>query len=110
MSFSWTYLTRRFVLMNYRDYIAVSLITSYVGTKYVKWVSESDDNLWTMQHVYTHDESDIAYREEFNKTDGAVKREHAYKYAARIRQMRAEREREAALDAYNFLNGKNHTL
>ena len=110
MSFSWTYLTRRFWMQNYRDVVAVSLIGSYVAGKYVKSISESDDNLWTMQHIYTHDESDISYRETNNRTDGAVKREKALAYAAKIKQMRAEREREAQLDAFNYLNGKNHSL
>ena len=26
---SWTYLTRRFIGMNYRDYIAMGIITTY---------------------------------------------------------------------------------
>jgi hypothetical protein len=29
MSFSWNYLTRRFLLQNYRDYIAMTMIGSY---------------------------------------------------------------------------------
>jgi len=67
----------------------------------------NDDNDWINQRVYTHDESDITYRETGNKTDGAVKREHAMKYAEKIKKMRAVKEREQALDAYNYLNGKN---
>lgn len=110
MSFSWTYLTRRFLLQNYRDYIAASIVISYVGSKYMKKVTTANDNAWVMQHVYTHDESDIVFQEETNMTDGAVKRDKALKYAAKIRQLRAEREREAALDAYNYLNGKDHAL
>ena len=60
-----------------------------------------------MQRVYTHDESDIQYREVTNRTDGAVKREHAIRYAEKIKLLRAQKEREAALDAFNYLNGKN---
>jgi len=45
-----------------------------------------------------------------NRTDGAVKREHAIRYAEKIKKLRAEREREAALDAFNYLNGKNLQL
>jgi len=60
--------------------------------------------------VYTHDESDIAYREVTNRTDGAVKREHAISYAEKIKKMRAERERAAALDAFNYLNRKKLEL
>jgi hypothetical protein len=45
-----------------------------------------------------------------NRTDGAVKREHAMKYAEKIKKLRADKEREAALDAFNYLNGKNLTI
>ena len=48
-----------------------------------------------MQHIYTDDESDIAYREITNKTDGAVRRKHAFAYVEKIKTMRAERERAA---------------
>ncbi len=36
-----------------------------------------------------------------------MKREHAMRYAEKIKKLRAEKEREAALDAFNYLNGKN---
>ena len=107
MSFSWTYLTRRFVGMNYRDYAAMMIVGTYSVGQVFRRVAQNDDNLWTRQQVYTHDETDIRYRETTNRTDGAVKREHAFKYAAKIRQMRAERERAAQLDAFNYLHGKN---
>ena len=107
MSFSWTYLTRRFLFMNYRDMLAMSIVGTYVTGSYFKKVAADDDNRWIMQRVYTHDESDMTYRETTNRTDGAVKREHAMRYAEKIKKLRAEREREAALDAFNYLNGKN---
>jgi hypothetical protein len=110
MSFSWTYLTRRFLFQNYRDFIALSIIGSYVTGAHFRKISQKDDNEWVMQQVYTHDESDIQYREVTNRTDGAVKREHAMKYAEKIKKLRAEREREAALDAFNYLNGKNLSI
>ena len=110
MSFSWTYLTRRFWLQNYRDYAAVGIVTSYAIGSFFAGVSQSSDNVWVMQRVYTHDESDINYRESTNRTDGAVKREHALKYAEKIKSMRAERERAAALDAFNYLNKKELEL
>ena len=95
MSFSWTYLTRRFVLMNYRDYAAVGLISSYgVGTIATHF-AEKMDNDWALQHVYTDDETDISYREVTNKTDGAVKRKLGMAYREKILQMRADKEREA---------------
>ena len=107
MSFSWTYLTRRFLLQNYRDMLAVTIVGTYVVGAHFKGIAEADDNNWVMQRVYTHDESDIKYREQTNRTDGAVKREHAIKYSEKIKKLRAERERVQALDAYNYLNGKN---
>ena len=63
-----------------------------------------------MQHIYTDDESDITYRNQTNKTDGAVKRKIIMNYATKIRLMRAEKERAAQLDAFNYLNGKNLQL
>lgn len=85
MGFSWTYLTRRFWLMNYRDFVAMGMISSYGFSHYLRWVSEKADNTWTFQRVYTDDESDIAYREANNKADSAVKRERAIKYAEKIK-------------------------
>ena len=63
-----------------------------------------------MQRLYTNDETDIEFREQKNKTDGAVRREKTLKFAAKIRELRALREREMMLDAYNHLNGKNHSI
>lgn len=85
MSFSWTYLTRRFLLLNYRDMLAVTIVGTYVAGHHLRSVAEANDNNWLRQHIYNHDESDIQYREQTNRTDGAVKREHAIKYAAKIR-------------------------
>ena len=94
MSFSWTYLTRRYVFMNYRDYAAVGLIGSYGVGSMITYFAENDDNEWTMQHVYTDDETDISYREVTNKTDGAVKRKLGLAYRDKIHALRAEKERE----------------
>lgn len=110
MSFSWTYLTRRFWMQNYRDYAAVGIVTSYVMGHVFSGIAAGHDDIWVRQRVYTHDESDITYREVTNRTDGAVKREHAMRYAEKIKGMRAERERAASLDAYNFLNNKSLEL
>lgn len=110
MSFSWTYLTRRFLLQNYRDTLAITIMSTYVLGNGLKYVTNTDDNNWARQTAYIHDESDIGYREMTNRTDQAVKREHAIRYAEKIKKMRAERERAAALDAFNYLNGKNLTL
>lgn len=95
MSFSWTYLTRRFLLQNYRDYMAMTMIGSYgVGT-WITYESKKRDNEHCMQHIYTDDESDFTYRNVTNKTDGAVKRKIALAYTDKIKQMRADKERAA---------------
>ena len=107
---SWNYFTRRFLLQNYRDYLATIMVTTYVLGVTVRHWQSTDDNLWARQRVYTHDESDIRYKETTNRTDVAVKREHALKYAEKIKKLRAEKEREAALDAFNYLNKKNLSL
>lgn len=110
MSFSWTYLTRRFWMQNYRDYAAIGLVASYgVGKTLQHWAKSSDNN-WVNQRVYINDESDIRYRETTNKTDGSIKREHAMRYAEKIKKMRAERERAMHLDAFNYLNKKSLEL
>ena len=95
-------------MMNYRDYVAMGMISSWFAAKWMSYNSQYDDNEWTFQRVYTDDESDQSYKLVTNKTDGAVKRERAVAYAEKIRSMRAEREREMALDAYNYLYQTNH--
>ena len=109
MSTSWTYLTRRFILQNYRDYVCATIVCSYALGVTLQYLAHADDDQWSRQRVYTHDESDIRYKETSNRTDGAVKREHAIRYAEKIKLMRAQKEREAALDAFNYLNNKNLT-
>jgi hypothetical protein len=58
-----------------------------------------------MQHIFTDDESDISFRDNTNKTDGAIKRKISVAYADKIHRMRAEKERAAQLDAFNFFHG-----
>jgi hypothetical protein len=110
MSLSWTYITRRFILQNYRDAIAVGIIGSFFSAKFLNYVSQSGDNEFMRCRLYTNDETDIEYREAHNKTDAAVRREKVMRFAKEIKAARAEKEREQQLDAYNFLNGKNHTI
>ena len=110
MGFSHTYLTKRFFFQNYRDWTAMAFIGSYIMAQMMSALTVKSDNDWVMQHIYTDDESDISYRNQSNKTDGAVRRKIILSYAAKIRQMRAEKEREAQLDAFNYLNGTNLKL
>jgi hypothetical protein len=44
--------------------------------------------------LYTDDETDISYRDAGNKTDAAVKREKLMKFAQKVKDARAQRERE----------------
>ena len=59
MSLSWTYITRRFILMNYRDAIAMSIIGSFFTSKFLNYVSQTNDNEWTRSRIYTEDETDV---------------------------------------------------
>jgi hypothetical protein len=110
MSLSWTYLTRRFAGMNYRDFVAVSMIGSFMTSQYLSYHAKQDDNTFIMQRVYTTDQSSMAFRDSINQTDAAVKRDHAMRYATQVKQLRAEKEREMALDAFNYLNKKELSL
>ena len=62
-----------------------------------------------LTRLYTHDESDIEFREAHNMTDAAVRRDKTLAFAARIKEERAKAERQLMLEAYNELNGKSHT-
>ena len=108
MSFSWTYITRRFILQNYRDAISIGIIASFFSSKFLIYNSKKSDNDWTMTRLYTEDETDVAYRDVTNKTDSAVKRDKINRFTWQVKEARAKREREMQLDAYNYLNGKNH--
>lgn len=110
MSLSWTYITRRFFFQSYRDAIGASIIGFYFFSKFLIYNSKKSDNEWTLSRVYTDDETDVSYREESNKTDGAVRRMKIGKFAREVKEARAQREREMQLDAFNFLNGKSHTI
>ena len=85
----------------------MTIISSYFFGNFLQWVSRKNDNEYVMQHVYTDDESDISFRDTNNKTDGAMKRKITLAYAAKVKQMRADKERAAQLDAFNYLNGTN---
>ena len=97
-------------MQNHRDTIAMTMIAMWAGSKGIHWWTNRLDDDYCLQHVYTDDESDVSFRDKTNKTDGAVKRKLILAYAEKIRLMRAEKERAAQLDAYNYLNGKNLSL
>lgn len=83
------------MLQNYRDYIAMGMIGSYMGSQFVGSMSRQDDNDFVTQHCFTDDESDMTFRETTNKTDGAMRRKIIVAYSAKIHAMRAEKERAA---------------
>ena len=96
--------------MNYRDIIAVTMIGSFAIGQMTSYLEKSRTNEGTFQHIYTEDESDISYRNTNNKTDSAVRASKAKAYRAKIEEARAKNEREAQLDAYNYLNGRELQL
>ena len=110
MSLSWTFLTKSFLPLRYRDYFAVMCIGKFAYNKFVNHYAEQADNEYVMTRVYTHDESDIKFRESNNMADQAVRRDKTIAFAKRIKEERAKKEREAMLDAYNYLNKKEHTV
>ena len=110
MSLSWTFLTKSFLPLRYRDMVATIIIGKFAFGKFIQARGESNDNDFVMQRVYTHDESNIQFREAINMTDGAVRRDKQMAFAKRIREQRAKNERAMMLDAYNYLYGKKHTL
>ena len=89
MSVSWTYITRRFILMNYRDAIAVGIIASFFTSKFLNYVSQSNDNEYTRSRVFTEDETDVEFREAHNKTDSAVRRERIVRFVKEVKAARA---------------------
>ena len=107
MSLSWTFLTKSFLPLRYRDTICGIVIGKFVFNKYAGYHAEQQDN-YVLTRMYTHDESDLEFREANNMTDSAVRREKSISFANMIRDARARQERELMLDAYNYLNGKSH--
>ena len=83
----------------------MTMVGCWVGNKFIRTVATKSDEEFVMQRIYTDDETDISYRDTTNKTDGAVKRNLILAYAEKIKQMRAEKERAAQEDAFNFLRG-----
>ena len=108
MSLSWTYLTKSFVGMRYRDSIAAAMVTMFLYSKMIQHYSQEADREAIMTRLYTDDESDIEFREKYNKTDAAVRRKKIIQFAQKIKEERAKKERELMLDAFNYLNKKDH--
>ena len=104
MSLSWTFLTKSFLTHRYRDYIAMICIGKFAYNKYVNYVNDNNDSMRIMSRVYTTDESDVEFRETYNMTDAAVRRDKTLAFAQMIKEERAKKEREMMLDAFNYLN------
>ena len=107
MSLNWTFLTKSFIGMRYRDAVCGVIIGKFAFGKYLCWRGESTDN-HHFTRIYTHDESDIVFREQHNMHDSAVRVAKTLEFSKRIKLERAKRERELMLDAFNYLNNKNH--
>ena len=109
MSLSWNYLTKSPLPLKYRDMFCTLVIGNWVCGKYNTWSRERMDYENITCRVYTHDESDISFRERTNMMDHVVRREKVMSFAAMIREERAKKERVMMLDAYNYLNNKSHS-
>ena len=57
------------------------LIMNWVGGKYNTYCAQKRDYENITVRVYTHDESDIKFRERTNMADNAVKREKVMSFA-----------------------------
>ena len=89
MSLSWTFLTKSFLPLRYRDTICGIVIGKFIFSKYAGYHAEQTDNAAIMTRIYTHDESDIEFREAHNMTDQAVRREKCISFANMVRDARA---------------------
>ena len=89
MSLSWTFLTKSFLPLRYRDTIAGIVIAKFAFNKYANYHDENADRMAIMTRVYTHDESDIEFREAHNMLDTAVRREKCISFANMVRDARA---------------------
>ena len=85
MSLSWTYLTKSFLPLRYRDVVASLAIGMWAGNKYLAYNSEKSDNDFIMTRMYTHDESDIEFAEPHNMTDAAVRRDKTIEFARKMK-------------------------
>ena len=110
MSLNWTYLTKTPLWLRYRDIFATLLIGKWALGKYISHNAERSDSSFVNTRLYTHDESDIEFREQHNMADHAVRRSKMIEFADNIKRQRANEERRLMLDAYNYLNKRNHTV
>ena len=107
MSLSWTFLTKPFIGLRYREVIAGATIGMYFFQTYIDYNASGDDDEAVMTRIWCHDESNVKWRERNNETDDAVRRVKMIQFSEAIKIERAKKERAAMLEAYNYLNGKN---
>ena len=93
MSLSWTFLTKSFLPLRYRDTIAGLVIVNFAANKWNTINAEKHDN-HVMTRIYTHDESDISFKDKSNMHDTAVRRNKTIEFAHRVKMERAKQERE----------------
>ena len=89
MSLSWTFLTKSFMPLRYRDTLAALIIVNFTANKWNSYHSEQVDN-HVMTRIYTHDESDIGFKDVGNMHDGSVRRQKAIDFANRVKLERAK--------------------
>ena len=89
MSLSWTFLTKSFLPLRYRDTLAGIIIVNFCANKFISYHSEQSDN-HVLTRIYSHDESDIGFKEYTNMHDSAVRRTKSIEFAQRVRSERAK--------------------
>jgi len=76
----WNYLFRPILWMRHRELIVYGIFGFYVLNKSKSYIDKHKTHSFVKSRVYTHDESDIGYRERHNKMDSAVTREKIIKF------------------------------
>ena len=104
---NWTYLTRPIIWMRHREFVVYFIFGSYFLNKTKSYYDGKVRASMIDARVYTHDESDFSYRERHNKADNAVSREKILAFRENVLEERAKKEREAMIDAYDYLYGTN---
>jgi len=66
---SWTYLNKPIIWMRHREFIVYFIFGSYVVNKSKAYFDRRKNYTFVESRIYTHDESDIHFKERTNKSD-----------------------------------------
>ena len=104
---SWTYLSKPIIWMRHREFVVYFIFASYFLNKSKAYLDRRNNHSFIEARIYTHDESDISFKERTNKSDSAVSREKILAFRESVLKERVNKEREAMIDAYDYLYGTN---